>query len=353
MNIKKISLLILLHSRGLGRQKIWKLITQFGSPEKVVEAGLDVQKGILFDKWKVEDSYKKDLEIVEKSGVKLIVYDDPLYPKNLLKIPDFPLLLYVKGSLLQTEKCLALIGTRNATLYGKQWAESISKSVASCGVAIVSGLARGIDTTSHLGALDSGRTIAVIGSGLAKVYPTENRYLAEKISTSGALISEQPMETPPVKGLFPKRNRIVSGISDAVCLIESPLKGGGMLTMEIAENQSKPLFTIPGRLDWPTFSGNHYLIKEKKAQLVENGGDLLKHFEITKVQEIKSNSFPLLTNQEKAFLELLPEEEMTIEELVLLTQLPMMQLNVLLTRLLLKKVVIQFPGKIYKKMING
>ena len=196
----------------------------------------------------------------------------------------------------------------------------------------------------------NGKTIAVIGSGLNHVYPQENRALAEKISGFGAVISEYPMQTPPAKGLFPRRNRIISGISQGVCLVESPLEGGGMLTMELARQHNRPLFAIPGRVDWPTFEGNHALIFENKARLATKGIDLLKHLNITQNQIVKHSIHTTLSPEETVFLNQLPAEEKSIEELVLLTQLPIMQLNVFLTRLILKKVVKEFPGKIYKKV---
>ena len=337
-------------AHGLGRQKIWKLLEQFGTAEKATEAGWSAKTQKFFDKWTVKNE-KEDLESVERAGVQLISYLDPSYPQNLLTIPNFPLLLYVKGTLhTQDQNSLALIGTRNATLYGRQTAHQLAADTAYGGVTIVSGLARGIDTAAHMGALKGGgRTLAILGSGLSNPYPQENLELARQITHSGAVISEYPMDTSPAKGLFPQRNRIVSGIAQGVCLIESPLKGGGMLTMEIAEKQKKMLFALPGRIDWPNFEGNHALIKKRKALLVENAQDLLQNFQDLKKQDLKHAPTPHLSTVEHAFLQKLPSQEKSIEELVLLTQLPIMQLNVLLTRLVLKKVVKEFPGKIYKK----
>lgn len=344
---------MLLHTRGLGRSRIWKLIEQFGSVKRVIEEGWDKQTGLLFRKWEVLP-WEKDLEAVEKAGVKLIDYENPLYPKNLLTISDFPLLLYVKGDLLATDShSISLIGTRNATLYGKQHCEAFARDIARAGVCVVSGLARGIDTAAHEGALASGgRTLAVLGSGLSKLYPQENRALAERIASSGCIMSEFPMETAPAKGLFPQRNRIVSGISQGVCLMESPIQGGGMLTMEIAACQKRVLFALPGRVDWPSFAGNHYLIKENKARLVENGNELLENLKIAYKQEFITSSTPPLSPEERALLHHMSTQEKSIEELVLLTQLPIMQLNVLLMRLVLKRVIREFPGKIYKSVFT-
>jgi DNA processing protein len=318
---KIISLMILNHAKGIGRNKILTLIDMYGSAEKVVEAGFDRQKRLLFQKWTV-GNWENDVEEAEKEGVELISYQDPAYPKNLLNIPDFPLLLYVKGTLLPTDcQSVALIGTRNATLYGKQMAEKMASEVAQAGICVVSGLARGIDTAAHQGALmGGGRTLAVIGSGLSHLYPRENRALAAKVAES-----------------------------KAVCLIESPLSGGGMITMQIGEKHRRSLFALPGRVDFPTFEGNHWWIKHKKAQLVEKGSDLIVYFKPTENQDIKHQTPNTLTPDEAKLFAALPAQEKSIEELVLLTQLPIMQLNVLLTRLVLKKVLKEFPGKIYKK----
>ncbi|NGX62077.1 MAG: hypothetical protein K940chlam9_01570 [Chlamydiae bacterium] len=346
------SLLLLLMTKGVGRERAWKWIREFGSPEQVVEAGFDLKKGLLFEKWEVQE-WEKELEIAEKEGISLLAYSDPAYPPSLLKLPDFPLLLYVKGSLMPEDfDGIALIGTRNATLYGKEATFRIAKELAAYQVSVISGLARGIDTAAHSGALEGGgRTIGVIGSGLLNLYPRENLLLAGKIAERGAVISELPLHTPPARGQFPRRNRLISGLSKGVCLLESPLQGGGMLTMGMAKEQGKECYALPGRVDWPTFAGNHLLLKGGQANLIERGEDLLgpKKMEKKRNGETRPNLF--LTEEEKAFLEKIPKEEKSIEELVLLTQLPMMKLNVLLTRLVLKKILKEFPGKIYKRNI--
>jgi len=345
------SLLIMLHARGLGRTTALQLIEAYGSAENAVLQGWDPQQRLFFDKWKVAD-WEIDWEIAEKEKVTLLTYDQELYPKNLLKSPGFPLILYVKGTLLPSDhQSLALVGTRNATLYGKQAAETLAKEIAPCGITIVSGLARGIDTAAHEGTLKgSGRTFAVLGSGLSTIYPSENRALSSKIVDSGALISEFPMKTAPSPGLFPQRNKTISGLSLGVCLVESPLEGGGMITMRVAEQQNKTLFALPGRIDWPTFEGNHLLLKQNKARLITCSSDLLNFFNRSPMKNLTQHSQPGLTEEEIALLAKFTQQEKSVEELVLLTQLPIMQLNVLLTRLVLKKVVKEFPGKIYKKI---
>lgn len=341
---------ILSHVRGFSRKKILEYIERYGSAASVVEQGLHRDNRLLFDTWVVDD-WEEDLELIEKEKVQLISYDNPLYPESLREIPDFPLLLYVKGVWPDDRVGVAVIGTRFATLYGKENGRKLSHDLTKQGITIVSGLARGIDTAAHCGALEAGgRTLAIIGSGISCLYPRENQALAEKICENGAVISELSMNTPPDRRHFPKRNRIISGISRATILVESPLVGGGMLTMKLSEQYNKPCFALPGRIDWPSFEGNHRLIKEKKAELLENAEDLMSKINIP---HFSSSSPPILnlSEEERAFLDKLPPQEKNIEELVLLTQYPMMKLNVMLTRLTLRKAIKEFPGKIYKKVI--
>lgn len=157
---------------------------------------------------------EKDRELAEKLGVRIVPYSSPLYPASLKQLSDPPAVLYVKGTLFpQDDKSIGVVGTRQCTLYGRESAEQFARGAASAGFTVISGMARGIDTAAHAGALESGRTIAVLGSGLAQIYPPENRKLAEKISEQGALISEFPLNAPPDKFRFPRRNRLVAALS--------------------------------------------------------------------------------------------------------------------------------------------
>lgn len=323
--------------------KLRELLHHFQSPSLVLDH---------FPELKGSFDWEKEWEEVEKKNISLIPYTDPCYPKNLLQLSDFPILLYVQGELKpEDHPAIAIVGTRACSLYGRESAERFAENIASHGTTVISGLARGIDTAAHRGALKSGRTLAVIGSGLSNLYPKENKLLAEAISKNGAIISEYPMKTPPFKSHFPKRNRIVSGLSQAIVLIESPMEGGGMLTMELGARQCKALYVLPGRIDMPSFEGNHAWIKSGKAQLIDRPEDLHSLLKSKPSFHQKKRSIPL-SEEEKKFLSLLPSEEKSIDELVLLTQFPVMKLNVLLTSLVLKKAMKEFPGKIYKKVFN-
>lgn len=357
------SLLVLSSFTHLGPIKIRLLMQFYGSAKAALQAPLEEIESFpgfgqkVMQAWKKgvnEELWRKNLKLVHQLNAQIIPFTSPHYPKRLLEIPDSPLVLYVQGNLLeQDQRCLAIVGTRQATIYGQEMAKELSRKLTQAGFTIISGLARGIDTTAHTGALENGRTIAVLGSGLARIYPTENKDLAFEITQKGALISEFAMDTPPERHNFPQRNRIVSGMSMGTILIEAPLQSGAMLTAERALSQKRPLFALPGRVDQETFRGNHILIKEGKAELIENVYDILKRFEdgslpLVFKPAIKT-SIPL-EQEEEELLRQLPVQEFSVEELMLKKQWPIAKLNCLLMSLVLKKVIKEYPGKVYKKI---
>lgn len=358
------ALIILSSLPQLGSVKIRLLLKAFGSPLEALNAsamelaelpGFGPKILAYWEEWKKNSKWKEDLQFAERENVQIIPFTDPRYPKRLLELSDFPILLYVAGELKpQDARSIAIVGTRQASVYGNQMAEKIAYDLARMGFTIVSGLARGIDTAAHQGALYKGRTIGVIGSGLGDIYPAENRMLAEVIKKQGALISEFPMKTPPDKPNFPQRNRIVSGMTMGTLLIEAPVKSGAMITLEKGLVQGRKLFALPGRADDENFRGNHLLIKTGKAQLIESAEEIAECFDSLFVNNasIKSGSLirPIFEKEEENFLELLPSYELSLNELANLTQLPPNKLNVLLMSLVLKKAVKEFPGKIYKKI---
>lgn len=350
----------------IGAIKLHLLLQRFGTALNALNAPHQ-QIGELpgfgpkvMEEWSVRrnnDAWKRELELVDKMGVKLIPYSDPQYPKRLRDIADKPVLLYIMGDIRPIDQSgIAIVGTRHAGIYGMEMAEKIAARLAERKVTVVSGLARGIDTAAHQGVLkNNGRTLAVIGSGLADIYPRENANLAKAIEAGGALISEFPMTTPPDRPNFPQRNRIVSGMTMGTVLIEAPEKSGAMITMNLALNQGRRLFALPGRADSDNFRGNHALIKKGKAQLIENADDILGSFEdlfCTTVSQLplKKKLRPALEKEEEELLKHLVHEEISFDELIRRTKLPVMKLNVLLMSLLLKSVIKEFPGKIYKAL---
>ncbi len=323
-----------------------KELAQFpGFGPKILEAW---SKGITDQQW------HDQLELAERNGIEIIPYTSSRYPKRLLEISDFPLILYVSGTLLkQDERSLAVIGSRQSTIYGQEMARKLCRELSENGYTIVSGMARGIDTAAHRGALEGGRTLAVLGSGLANLYPAENKMLAEEIKQKGALVTEFTMTTPPDKQNFPQRNRIVSGMTLGTLLIEAPVASGAMHTSKKAIEQGRPVFALSGRADYDSFKGNHSLIKEQKAKLIDDVHDILSYFgndSLPLVFKPSGSTTVALEKEESEFLHLLPQQELTIEELIIHTKMPITKLNTILMSLVLKKIVKEYPGKIYKKV---
>lgn len=348
----------------VGSIKARQLIYTFGSALASLEAesaeikelpGFGTKIADHWGNWRKSEVWKRNWDLAHAQKVSIIPYTDPRYPKKLLEISDHPLLLYVKGELKPIDqKAIAVVGTRQASIYGLELAEHLSGDLASREYTVISGLARGIDTAAHKGALSQGRTLAVIGSGLADIYPRENIPLAEEIARSGAIISEFPMDTPPDRQHFPQRNRIVSGMSLGVLLIEAPIKSGAMITMEKAKEHKRDLFALPGRVDNPNYAGNHQLIKSGQARLIENATDITGHYEdLFGGQATTKKMTPqvILDKEEEELLSKLPSNEINIEEMVVLTKLPIRKINILLMGLLLKKAIKEFPGKVYKKTL--
>jgi DNA processing protein len=261
------------------------LLTAFSSPQAVFSAparSLRVVPGVgpktadnirSFVDWEMAE---REVALAEKRGVSIVTCDDPHYPRNLLNIYDYPPFLYVKGSLGSEEVCVAVVGSRVASVYGRYVTEKIGRELALKGITVVSGLARGIDAAAHRGALaGKGRTIAVLGCGLDLVYPPENEELAQAVAAHGALVTEFPFGTPPNAPNFPSRNRIISGLSLGVLVVEAGEKSGSLITARIAAEQGRSVFAVPGAIESAGSRGTNRLIKQG-AKLVENVEDILE-----------------------------------------------------------------------------
>ena len=216
------------------------------------------------------------MDALDKMGISVVTCLDELYPHNLLNIYDRPAFFYVLGRLDNEDVPLAIVGSRNASTYGRYTTDRISRELALRGITIVSGMARGIDSCAHRGALAAkGRTIAVLGSGLDVIYPPENKKLFDAISSNGAVISEFPLGTQPLSYNFPARNRIISGLSYGVVVVEAGEKSGSLITAKLAMEQGREVFAIPGAIDSASSRGTNSLIKQG-AKLVENIDDILE-----------------------------------------------------------------------------
>lgn len=273
---------------GVGSYRIRQLVGRFGSPEAVLSAsvselcaveGVDkvtaekIRRGP--DPATVEDQFQS----MQKFGVMLLHYWEDGFPEYLKRIHDPPVFLFYKGNIeLIQEGGIALVGTRNATHAGRRMADLLARDLAHHGVPVISGMARGIDTTAHRGAVrNGGHTIAVLGSGLDVIYPPENMELFESISASGLVLTEFPMHAEPIHSNFPKRNRIISGLSDGVVVVEAGLKSGALITAYLALEQGKEVFAVPGNPFNPQSKGCHHLMKQG-ARLVECSKDILEAF---------------------------------------------------------------------------
>lgn len=277
---------------GIGRVKLAQLENYFGdledawkaTPEKLKETGLDSGSINAITFWRPKISLETEMEKLGRYGVNAVNYNDPNYPSRLKEIYDYPPLLYIRGSLLpQDEWCLAVVGTRRATVYGKQVADEIVTDLAQSKITIVSGLAKGIDSVAHQAALAvGGRSIAIFACGLDTVYPSENADLARNIIQQGALISEYPLGTRPRAENFPRRNRIMSGLSLGVLVVEANEISGAMITARLALEQNREVFAIPGSILSPASRGTNHLIQEG-AKLVRDYTDILEELNLMTV----------------------------------------------------------------------
>lgn len=339
--------------------KFKKLLNYFGSVENIWNAKgddfyniPDIRKSTIeaLLQYKEKIQLDEEYEKVIKSNLSVLTIDDDNYPCDLKNISDPPIVLYIKGRITEDDKnAIAVVGSRRATSYGKETAKKISYDLAKRGITVVSGLARGIDTWAHLGALSAkGRTIAVLGCGINIVYPKENRDLYEKISASGAVISEFPLSTPPYAHNFPRRNRIISGLSKGVVVVEASQKSGALITANFAVEQGKDVFAVPGSITSDVSKGTHRLIKEG-AKLTESIQDILEEFGIKDVTEEIIKKREVLPEVEKIVYDTLSCEEKYLDEIIQESGLPASVVSSTLLLLEMKGLAKQHPGKIFVK----
>ena len=281
------SLLCLSSVPRLGPVRMRSLVSAFGSPEAVLRStperlcrvsGIELDLALLISRHRGDSFAREQLLRVRKHGARIVTFWDPEYPELLKALHDPPLLLYVQGTRPEGAH-LALVGTRQPSPYGKSVAEYLGRELANRGITIVSGLARGIDTIAHRVALSSGgATVAVIGSGLDVPYPPENKILMHEIARTGAVVSEFPMGTRPAPAHFPRRNRIISGLSLGCVVVESDTNGGAMITASCALDQNREVFAVPGNITERTSAGPNALIRDGRAKLVHSIEDVLSEF---------------------------------------------------------------------------
>ena len=349
---------------GIGPVRVRALCAALGSPEAVLEASPAALAGVRGIGPKVAEnivSQRTGLDAgreeaaAAKLGARLVTPVDGDYPEPLKNIYDPPLCLYVRGTLEKKDaQALAIVGTRRASHYGAAQADRLAYQVSKAGFAVVSGLARGIDTVAHKAALKAGgRTLAVLGGAMDKLYPPENRELAEEIVAHGALISEFPLGREPDRTTFPYRNRVVSGLSKGVLVVEAGMDSGAMNTAEQALEQGRSVMAVPGRVDMDGARGPHSLIRNG-ARLVEDLADILKEFEflfppaeqarLVRGQDARQR-LTLLPAEEAVVRALWTEPELDVDVLIRRTGLSSAQLMTLTMQLEMKRVLRRLPGR--------
>jgi DNA processing protein len=335
---------------GLGRVRYSLLESHFPSMEEAWNAGASQLKAAGLDgrlvsrivSQRAEISPDDEMERLTKHNVTALTRHDPAYPARLKEIYDLPPVLYVRGQLTAADEwCLAVVGTRRPTPYGRQAAEELSYALAQNGICIVSGLARGIDSIAHRAALDAGgRTIAVLACGLDIVYPPEHARLALEIAERGALVSDYPLGTQPRGDFFPRRNRIMSGLSLGVLMVEGDVTSGAMITARLALEQDREVFAVPGR-------GANSLVKEG-AKLVQRVEDVLEELNLTMVpQQIEMRETISATDTEAALLRHISREPVHIDEVCRNSGLPIATVSSVLAMLELKGLVRQMGPMSY------
>jgi|LSQX01.2.fsa_nt_gb DNA processing protein len=348
---------------GLGSIKTAKLLKIFSEPENIWNSSYNDLLGCNFlNKNDVEQLQKKDLkpanEIIKSCDTKnidIITMDNPRYPKRLKEMPDPPYVLYIKGSVPDDNLWhIGIVGSRKATYYGRSLAEEFSFQLAKKGFVIVSGMARGIDSCAHRGALKAdGITQAVLGCGVDIPYPKENADMMNYISKMGAILSEYPPSTMPIAGNFPARNRIISGLCDIILVIEAGERSGARITADFAIDYGREVMAVPGNVDSYYSRGSNNLIKEG-AKLINCVEDILEEIpeynNNDKKTEIKIESREVeLTNNEKNIFDYLSKTPLHIDELCRNTGYDIKELNSILTMLEMKDCIEQLPGKQFVK----
>ena len=347
---------------GIGNVAFRRLLETFDSPEAALKTSPASLAGIRGMTPAVISSIKnnewqrfaeEECRRLEASSARLVTYISVDYPKSLFEIPDPPPFLYVKGELRSCELSVAIVGSRRATSYGLMTTGKLAEALAGHAVCVVSGMARGVDTAAHKGALQAGgRSVGVLGCGVDKIYPPENRALFEEMARKGCLVSEFPLGTLPLAENFPRRNRIISGLSKGVLVIEAAEKSGSLITAQYALEHGRDVYAVPGNISFATSRGCNRLIKQG-AKLVDCVEDILEDLPGGELAALDTPLFkPLqrtfaLTPKEAAIYELLARSPLHIDDIISQTELTAGEVSSMLLHLELKGAVTPLPGTHY------
>lgn len=343
----------------MNEARLKNLLVKFGAAGDIFEADIPellTVPGIDEDIARAITSYRRNpetenrIELAKEVGIETISFRDPEYPKNLKQVPHSPPVLFIRGKFTpQDESAIAIIGTRKATHQGKMAAEKFGRELAGQGITVVSGLARGVDTAAHRGAVGAGRTIAVLGCGIDVPYPPENKGLREEIVRHGVVVSEFNLGTPPIALNFPKRNRIISGLSLAVIAVEAGKSSGVLSTVNWALDQGREVFALPGSVMSLASEGTNQLIKDG-AKPVTSIDDVLEEMRLTK-RILKPEIALHLTEDEIGLVGILSEKPLNVDQVMEATGRPISEVLTQLLELEMKGAIRQLPGKIYIKNI--
>ncbi|MDI6604701.1 MAG: DNA-processing protein DprA [Thermoanaerobacteraceae bacterium] len=359
MDNNKVFAIWLSSINGIGSKTFNKLVDYFGSPEAVYKADNKelikyLGNGVTYKnivEAKKQNPFK-NIDILIKNKIEVLLITDEDYPELLRNIYNPPPILYIRGKLKKCDEIsIAVVGSRNATAYGKFIAEKISYDIAKHGMTVISGMARGIDSYSHKGAMKAqGRTIAVLGCGVNITYPKENEKLMNEIIENGAVISEFPIDYLPVSGNFPARNRIISGLSLGVLVVEASVKSGSLITAKFALDQGRDVFAVPGNITSAYSKGTNELIKQG-AKLVNDVNDILEEFDLrTDIKErINEQMINTLNNDEKKVYEFICDCTRDIDEIINYMNYSVSKINCILTSLTVKGFINRVPGNKYEK----
>ena len=343
--------------KGIGAVRFQSLLEAFGDPQTawnapaqaLYQAGLGPKLVENLMQLRAGVSLEGVWENLQKLGIQVLISKDEVYPRRLKQISQPPPVLYLRGELRpEDEWAVAVVGTRRLTAYGRQVAEEVAGKLARSGVSVVSGLARGADSVAHQAALNAGgRTMAVLGCGLDQIYPPENRRLAEQIIGNGALLSDYPPGTPPDAANFPPRNRIISGLSMAVVIIEAGQTSGALITAAFAADQGREVFAVPGNINAPQSVGTNRLIRDGANPLL-NPQEILEVLELEMVTEQRAARVALPADAVEAQLfAVLEREPLHVDEIRARTDLPIEKVTATLALMELKGMVRQVGGMQY------
>jgi len=343
---------------GIGRVRYQALLGRFGSlaeawsagPTDLRSAGLDdrVVRAIATERPNIDPD--SELERLEKHGTRALTWNDDAYPALLKEIDDAPPVLYVRGDISSIDEwVVSVVGTRRPTPYGRQVAEEISYQLASHHISVVSGLARGVDAIAHRAAIQAGgKTVAVLACGLDIIYPPEHARLAREIMEHGALISDYPLGTQPRGDYFPRRNRIMSGVSLGVLVVEGDVKSGALITARLALDQNRDVFAIPGSIFSPQSRGTNAIIQKGEAKLVQTVEDVLEELNLTMVpHQIEMQELMPATDTECDLLRHISKEPVHIDEVCRRSGLPVSTVSSVLAMMELKGLIKQMGPMAY------